>query len=165
MLQAQIADSLLKKIEAVYTADTLYSALKTINETCLGYEGALTGETEPVSNDKLIALKQAIDSIIAHLSGVSSRSLFREICLLVNTLNDSLNIQKDMAGCLSGQIVNFSDAYDSYTSQPSRQKALKLLLMGHELSIRIQTHLGLSQSLLEAYSLSEKYPSIVKENC
>ena len=158
MLQAQIADSLHKKKEAVYAADTLYSALKSINETYLGYEGVLTGMSEPVSNDTLVALGQAIDSTIALLSGVSSRSLFREIDLLVNTLNDSLNIQKDMAGCLSGHIVNFSDAYDSYTSQPSRQKALKILLMGHELYIRIQTYLGLSQSLVEAYSLSEKSP-------
>jgi hypothetical protein len=158
MLQAQIADSLLKKIDAVYTADTLYSALKSINETYQGYEGVLTGQPEPVSNDTLSALKQAVDSIIAHLSGVSSRSLFREIDLLVNTLNDSLNIQKDTAGCLSDHIVYFSDAYDSYTRQPSRQNALKLLLMGHELYIRIQTYLGLGQSLVEAYSLSEKIP-------
>ena len=158
MLQVQIAVSLHKKIEAVYTADTLFSALKSINETYLGYEGVLTGQTDPVSNDTLSALNQAIDSIISHLSGVSSRSLFREIDLLVNTLNDSLNSQEDMAGCLSGHIVNFSDAYDSYTRQPSRQNALKLLLMGHELYIRIQTYLGLSQSLVEAYSLSEKSP-------
>lgn len=158
MLQAQIADSLHKKIEAVYTADTLYSALKYINETYLGYEGVLTGQTEPASNDTLRALNQAMDLIISHLSGVSSRSLFREIDLLVNTLNDSLNIQKDMAGSLSGHIVDFSDAYDSYTRQASRQNALKLLLMGHELYIRIQTYLGLSQSLVKAYSLSEKSP-------
>jgi hypothetical protein len=158
MLQAQIADSLHKKQEAVYAADTLYSALKSINETYLGYEGVLTGMPEPVSNDTLHALKQAIDSTIALLTGVSSRSLFREIDLLVNTLNDRLNIQKDMAGYLSGHIVNFSDAYDSYTSEPSRQKALKLLPMGHELYIRLQTYLDLSQSLVEAYSLSDKSP-------
>jgi len=58
MLQAKIADSLLKKIEAVYTADTLYSALKSINETYLGYEGVLTGQTEPASNDTLRALSR-----------------------------------------------------------------------------------------------------------
>jgi hypothetical protein len=158
MLQAQIADSLHKNKEAVYAADTLYSALKSINETYLGYEGVLTGMSEPVSNDTLHALGQAIDSTIALLFGVSSRSLFREIDLLVTTLNDSLIIKKDMSGCLAGHIVNFSDAYDSYTSQPSRQKALKLLLMGHELYIRIQAFLGLSQSLVEAYSLTEKSP-------
>jgi hypothetical protein len=146
MLQVQIAVSLHKKIEAVSTADTLFSALKSINETYLGYEGVLTGQTEPVSNDTLSALNQAIDSIISHLPGVSSRSLFREIDLLVNTLNDNLNSQKDMAGCLSGHIVNFSDAYDSYTRKPSRQNALKLLLMGHELYIRIQTYGHLEKS-------------------
>lgn len=158
MLQAQIADSLQRKKEAIYAADTLYSALKSINETYLGYEGILTGMSEPVSNDAKQALAQAIDLTIAILSGISSRSLFREIDLLVNTLNDSSIIKKDVAGCLSGHAVTFSDTYDSYTTQPSRQKALKLLLMGHELYIRIQTYLGLSQSLVEAYSLSERNP-------
>lgn len=158
MHQAQIVDSLDKKKEAIYAAGTLYSALKALFEAYLGYEKILTGTFEPLTKESLHALGQAIDSTIAHLSGVSSRSLFREIDLLVSTLNSSPSIQSDMAGGLSGHIVCFSDVYDSYASQPSRQKALKLLLMGHELYIRIQTFLEHSQSMIDAYLSSEKKP-------
>lgn len=158
MLQAQIADIFRKKKEAIYSADTLYSALKSINEAYLGYESILTGMPEPVSNDAKHALVNAIDFTIGLLAEVSTRSLFREIDSLVNTLNDNLINQEDKTDCLSGHIIDFSDAYDSYASQPSRQKALKLLLMGHKLYIRIQSYLGLSESLIEAYALSESSP-------
>lgn len=158
MLQAHIADSLNKKKEAIYLADTLYSTLKFLNETYLGYEKVLTSKSEPLSKETLGALGQAIDSTIAHLSGISSRSLFREIDSLVVSLNANLNIQNDLSGGLSGHIVVFSDAYDDYAGQPSQQKALRLLLIGHELYIRIQTYLDLSQSVIEDYSSSEKSP-------
>jgi hypothetical protein len=159
MLQIQIADSLREKKEAIYSDVTLYSALKSLNEAYVSYEKILAGISEPASKDTLHALGQAIDSSKVILSGVSSRSLFREIDLLAHKLNASLNSQSEMTDSISGRIEHFADFFDSYASQPSNQKALRLLLIGHELYIRIQTYLGLSQSLVEAYSSSEKSPS------
>lgn len=120
MLQVQIADSLRKKKEALYSADTLYSTLKSLNEVYAGYEKILTGTSEPASNDTLHALGQAIDSAIAIVLGVSSRSLFREVDLLADMLNASLNGQREKTDSFTGYIDNFSDVYDSYASQPSR---------------------------------------------